>query len=116
MRFPGQRIKILVRRNLKMSGGKIAAQSVHATLALASLLAASPDDLMEMAYLTTVTLDASDQKFRLAKEKLDADGVTCYAFEDSGYTEVEPKTVTVLAFLEPDPKVEDGIRTEPDPS
>lgn len=68
MRFAGKRIKVLVRRNLKMSGGKIAAQGIHAALALASVIGATPEELMEMAYLTTVTLDASDQKFWRAKK------------------------------------------------
>lgn len=103
-RLQGQRIKILVRRNLKMSPGKVAAQSVHATLALASLLKASPAELLAMANLTTVTLDASDQKFWRAKKELDDKGIPCYAFEDAGYTEVEKNTTTVMAFLEPDPK------------
>jgi peptidyl-tRNA hydrolase len=103
-RLWGQRIKILVRRNLKMSPGKVAAQSVHAALALASVLNASPAELLKMANLTTVTLDASDQKFWRMKKELDDNGIPCYAFEDAGYTEVEKNTVTVLAFLEPDPK------------
>jgi len=99
-----QRIKILVRRNLKMSPGKVAAQSVHAVLALASIMKASPAELLQMANLTTVTLDASNQKFWKVKKELEENGIPCYAFEDAGYTEVENNTVTVLAFLEPDPK------------
>src|SRR5271163_1820487 len=106
-RLWGKRIKILVRRNLKMSPGKVAAQSVHASLALASIMNASPDELMMMANLTTVTLDASDQKFWNAKKELDEVGIPCYAFEDAGYTEVEKNTVTVMAFLETDPKGEE---------
>src|SRR5271155_991635 len=103
-RLWGKRIKVLVRRNLKMSPGKVAAQSVHAVLALASVMQASSAELMTMANTTTVTLDASDQKFWRAKKELDETGIPCYAFEDAGYTEVEKNTVTVLAFLEDDPK------------
>ena len=103
-RLWGKRIKVLVRRNLKMSPGKVAAQSVHAVLALASVMQASSAELMTMANTTTVTLDASDQKFWRAKKELDEAGIPCYAFEDAGYTEVEKNTVTVLAFLEDDPK------------
>jgi peptidyl-tRNA hydrolase len=106
-RLWGKRIKILVRRNLKMSPGKVSAQSVHASLALASIMKASPEELMMMANLTTVTLDASDQKFKWAQEELTENGTPFWAFEDSGYTEVEPKTVTVMAFLETDPKAEE---------
>ena len=109
-RLWGKRIKILVRRNLKMSPGKVAAQSVHATLALASIMEASPAELMTMANLTTVTLDASNQKFWQAKQELEANGIPLYAFEDAGYTEVEKNTVTVMAFLENDPK--EGERSE----
>jgi peptidyl-tRNA hydrolase len=90
-----------------MSPGKIGAQSVHAALALASIMKASPDELMMMANLTTVTLDASDQKFNNMREELTQNGIPFWAFEDSGYTEVEKNTVTVMAFLEPDPKSEE---------
>jgi peptidyl-tRNA hydrolase len=105
-RLWGKRIKILVRKNLKMTPNKIAAQSVHATLALASVMQASPAELMAMANMTTVTLDASNQKFWRAKKELEENGILCYAFEDAGYTEVEKNTVTVMAFLEDDPKAE----------
>lgn len=37
-----KRIKILARKNLKMSPGKLAAQSVHAALALAALVPLDP--------------------------------------------------------------------------
>jgi peptidyl-tRNA hydrolase len=109
-RLWGQRIKILVRRNLKMSPGKIAAQSVHATLALASIMEATPAELLMMANLTTVTLDASNQKFWNTKKELEEKGIPCYAFEDAGYAEVEKNTTTCMAFLEPDPK--EGERNE----
>lgn len=87
-----------------MSPGKIAAQSVHATLALAAVMEASPAELLMMANLTTITLDASNQKFWRMKKELEDDGIPFYAFEDAGYTEVEKNTTTVMAFLEPDPK------------
>ncbi len=103
-RLWGKRIKILVRRNLKMSPGKVAAQSAHAVLAFASVMQVSPAELAEMANMTTVILDASDQKFWQASKELDREGIFHYIFEDAGYTEVEKNTATVMAFLEPDPK------------
>jgi peptidyl-tRNA hydrolase len=113
-RLQGQRIKILVRRNLKMSPGKVAAQSVHGVLGLASVLEASSAELLMMANLTTVTLDASNQKFWQTKKELDESGTPLYLFEDAGYTEVEKNTATVLVFLEPDPKAEE--RGQPAPT
>lgn len=99
-----KRIKILARRNLKMSAGKLAAQSVHAALGLAALMAATPEDLVVMANLTCVVLEASDQKFNQEGDKQIADNNRVYIFYDAGYTEVEPNTVTCMAFLEDDPK------------
>lgn len=103
-RLWNKRVKILARRNLKMSGGKLAAQSVHAVLGLAALMEASPSEVATMGNMTCVVLDASDQKFRQAQEALEEAGEPFYVFADAGYTEVEKNTVTCLAFLETDPR------------
>ena len=88
-----KRIKILCRKNLKMSPGKLAAQAVHAALALTSLEKLDP-------LQSVVVLEVTDRKFN---EKINGEGKLAVV-RDVGYTEVAPGTLTCLAFLEDDPR------------
>jgi peptidyl-tRNA hydrolase len=88
-----KRIKILVRRNLKLTKGKFGAQCVHAALGL----------LNPNAMMSVITLEKSDKKFEEAK----LDHPDAYVVHDAGYTEVAPGTETCLAFYEDDPRGED---------
>jgi PTH2 family peptidyl-tRNA hydrolase len=99
-----KRIKLLVRKNLKMSEGKIAAQCVHAALGLNSMLFTPgmphlPLDGME----SVVCLQVSDKKFNEEKDFIHED---VYIVQDAGYTEIPAGTETVIAFLEDDPRGE----------
>jgi peptidyl-tRNA hydrolase len=80
------KLKILYRRNLKMTPGKIAAQAVHAAIALEA------DDPM----MSVVVLGVSDKKFE--EEKLVHRRIA--VVRDAGYTEVMPNTETCLAFYD----------------
>lgn len=103
--FRNLRVKVVAKRNLQMSDGKLAAQSVHAVLELAALYAPlTKEELHEMANLTCVVLQASNQKFEAEKKRL---GPFCVVFKDAGFTEVEPETETCLVYLEKDPKAEE---------
>ena len=106
------RIKIIARRNLKMTPGKLAAQSVHAALGLASRLANDAGEVNEMANLTTVVLEYSDQKYRRALIEQALLSNPVYIFKDAGYTEVEAETETCAAFMEFDPKGDEHDKTE----
>jgi len=86
------RIKILVRRNLKLTPGKQSAQCVHAALALYKM--------EPRAYHSCVVLEVSDKKFQEAISSHSLISVV----EDAGYTEVSPGTRTALAFYEEDPR------------
>lgn len=84
------KIKILYRKNLKMSPGKLAAQAVHAALGLAEIHEEAADPMMSV-----VVLGVSDTKFDEAQiEHLG------YVVEDAGFTEVAPGTETCFAFIE----------------
>jgi PTH2 family peptidyl-tRNA hydrolase len=83
------RIKVLYRKNLKMSPGKLAAQTGHAVLGLQSIVDTS-----------IVVLEASDRKFFEKLEELKVGGKEHHAVCDAGRTEVEPGTITCVAFLE----------------
>jgi peptidyl-tRNA hydrolase len=85
------RLKILARKNLKMTPGKLAAQSVHAALGLAlkaQLEAAMP----------VVVLEVSDKKFNEAVAAHECN----YVVHDAGYTEVPRGSQPCVAFLEED--------------
>ena len=88
-----KRIKFLVRRNLKLSAEKMAAQCVHAALALNKTI---PLDAMQ----SVVVLQISDKKFEEAKAEKPEHAL----IRDAGYTEVAPGTETCMAFLEDDPR------------
>jgi peptidyl-tRNA hydrolase len=91
---PQERIKVLYRKNLKMSPGKIAAQAVHAALALKE----SRGHINAMT--SVVVLGVSNRKFDEAKQNASG-GMTIV--RDAGYTEVEPGTETCMAFVEVEP-------------
>jgi peptidyl-tRNA hydrolase len=85
------KIKVLYRRNLKMTPGKLAAQTGHAVLGL------QPVD----SYTAIVVLAASDKKFFEKVEELKGTAeVKHNVVTDAGLTEVEPGTNTCLAFIE----------------
>jgi peptidyl-tRNA hydrolase len=80
------RIKVVYRKNLKMSPGKLAAQTGHAVLGLNGAYAS----------MSIVVLEASDKKFQETKA---AHPEACVV-RDAGRTEVAPGTETVLAYFE----------------
>ena len=87
------RIKILVRRNLKMSDKKMSAQCVHAALGLSR-------KFPKQDHWACVVLDASDKKFDEAKVA----HPEAYVVTDAGLTEVPPVSETAIAWFENDPR------------
>lgn len=79
------RVKIIYRRNLSMTPGKLAAQAVHAAVALK----------VTDNTLPVVVLECSDKKFWETVERHSA-----VTIQDAGVTEVEPGTTTCAAFIE----------------
>lgn len=78
------KIKVIYRKNLKMSPGKLAAQTIHAAMGLAN---PRPD--------IVVVLGVSCKKFwELVDEK------DCYIHRDLGLTEVEAGEVTAAAWVD----------------
>jgi peptidyl-tRNA hydrolase len=86
-----KKVKILVRKNLRLSRGKMAAQAVHAALDLVSL---GFIDVDSYKGLPVIVLEVSDKKFEENKAR------KLISIFDAGYTEVKPGTETCLAYLE----------------
>jgi len=89
------KVKVFVRRNLKMTTNKTAAQVAHSVVGLD---VGKPDII--------VVLDASDKKFFELLDKLYEDNIKHYkdgtkyhVVIDAGYTEVEAGTRTCVAFV-----------------
>lgn len=101
-----QRIKLLVRKNLKMSSGKIAAQCVHAALGLNEEAAKEyPYELYCLSpMLSVIVLQVSDAKFKEAKQAMVQTQTPFYVVADAGFTEIAAGTETVIAFMEEDPR------------
>lgn len=82
------KIKILVRKKLNLSPGKLAAQAVHAALLLCTLEEINP-------MMPVVVLIVNEKPFNDAKMR-----EKCALIKDAGYTEVPAGTETCLAYLE----------------
>lgn len=82
-------LKVLIRKNLKMSANKAASQAVHAAI---GLMLSDP----RKQYSRCVVLSVSDRKFAEKIKAAESHWIT----RDAGRTEVEPGTETALAFWE----------------
>jgi peptidyl-tRNA hydrolase len=82
------KVKILYRKNLKMSPGKVAAQAVHAAVGLGHTYESMP----------VVVLGVSDKRFNDMATRLADSEKSFYIVADAGLTEVEPGTLTCLAY------------------
>lgn len=88
-------IKIIYRRNLKMSPGKLAAQCVHAAIGLKEVLTT-----LLTAETSVVVLEASDKKFDEIFQGLEYKNKAVCKVKDAGYTELKPGTETCFAYME----------------
>ncbi len=86
-------IKVLVRKNLKMTAAKMAAQVAHAALGLQRTC---PKDHYPSDQFGVIVLNMTDKKFEEAKAKIDSK----YIVTDAGLTEIPPNTETALAYWE----------------
>ena len=89
-----RRLKIIYKKNLKMSPGKIAAQCVHAAAGLS----------FTNGLMSVVVLGVSDNKWKEIMKELGVKGYvipfSCYIVKDAGLTEVKAGTETCAAYYE----------------
>ncbi len=91
---------IIVRADLGMGKGKLAAQSSHASLsAYKKVLKADPDvaRAWEMEGQKKIVLKVqSEEELLDCFQKAKAAGIPCELIRDAGHTQVEPGTITCL--------------------
>ena len=90
---------ILVRQDLKLSKGKLAAQASHASVD--AVLRSHKDDLKKWQDqgMKKVILKVADLNELLEHRKKAEDaGLVCALITDAGHTELPPGTVTCLAI------------------
>ncbi|AET39719.1 aminoacyl-tRNA hydrolase Ecym_4699 [Eremothecium cymbalariae DBVPG len=107
------RMALVVRSDLQMTKGKVAAQCCHAALACYRLIAEEPSRDSYNPHMVSRWLSRGQAKITLKcpdKESMDelfanalALGINCYVVHDAGRTQIEAGSATVLG-LGPAPK------------
>ena len=91
-------IYVFVNKSLNMSGGKLAAQAVHAALMVAFSNRMSPHSWTSSIHRTVLIMEARDENhIRNIQDYLIERVVFCQMIIDEGVNEIEPITITALA-------------------
>lgn len=90
---------IIIRRDLGMSVGKIAAQACHASIGSYKKVKESKIHRWNLNGQRKVVLAVDTEKeiVKLHKRTIE-EGVPCFLVEDAGLTELEPGTITALGL------------------
>ena len=96
---------LIVRTDLKLSAGKIVAQTGHAAVEVALKAKRNEADLLarwrnEGARKIALKVPDEDTLKRLFGEATEA-GLVAYLVKDAGHTEIPPGTLTVVGILGP---------------
>ena len=92
---------IIVRNDLKMGKGKIAAQACHASLGVYKKVKGLDKKLIKVwedGGEKKVVLAASLDELMEFKKWADGVGVKSYLVKDAGHTQLEPGTITALGL------------------
>ena len=90
---------IIVRTDLKMGTGKIAAQSCHASLEAYKKTNIVKKKLWELGGTKKVILKiGSEQELRILLEKCRKQNLSCAIIKDAGRTQLKPGTTTALGI------------------
>ena len=101
---------IVIRKDLKMGAGKIAAQASHASLAAFLKAKKSDKDEWEKSGMKKVVLKVSSEKELKEICKLARDEkLKCEIIRDAGLTQIEPGSITALGIGPADDKKIDKI-------
>ena len=90
---------IIVRRDLKMSKGKMIAQCIHASLGAYKRIDEEIIKKWELEGQKKVVLEVdSEKKILDLYRKLKKEKISCFLVEDAGLTELESGTITALGI------------------
>lgn len=94
------KLVLLVRTDLEMGKGKIAAQCCHAAVGVCRELTADESAAYDRANHTKIVLRVNGGEAELLerRERAKRAGLRTYLVEDAGHTQVDPGTRTVLAI------------------
>ena len=104
---------IVVRADLKMGKGKLAAQSSHSSLSAYKKVAKSNPDIAraweeEGQKKVVLKVNSESELYEFFQKGKDA-GIPCELIRDAGHTQLEPGTVTCFAAGPWDEKVLDAV-------
>ena len=101
---------ILVRKDLRLPSGKMAAQACHASGEAAYQLSETDYEAWRSTGMAKVVLRVDSLEELLAIQKIGiATGITCALITDEGRTCIEPGTITCLGMGPADPAELDKI-------
>lgn len=90
---------IIVRSDLKMGKGKLAAQCAHASVASMDKASRTKNELWKLAGMKKVIVKVSSlTELQSLKKKADSLHIPNALITDAGHTQLEPGTVTVLGI------------------
>ncbi|HLD18681.1 MAG TPA: peptidyl-tRNA hydrolase Pth2 [Candidatus Nanoarchaeia archaeon] len=90
---------ILVRKDLKLPSGKLAAQVAHASLEAALKTNKSIMDAWRNSGAGKIVLKVADEaELKEFEKRIKAEKIPCVLITDAGHTVLEPGTVTALGI------------------
>ena len=90
---------LIVRNDLKMGKGKIAAQSAHASVEAADRVSKAKKDAWKAEGMKKVVVKVSSlEELKALKKKADSLNIKSALISDAGRTQLEPGTITVLGL------------------
>ena len=96
---------LIVRSDLKLSSGKVVAQTGHAAVEVALIAKRKEADLLarwRSEGARKIALKVPDEEsLRYLYEKAKNSGLVTYLVKDAGHTEIPPGTFTVVGILGP---------------
>eukprot|EP01128_Nolandella_sp_AFSM9_P003530 TRINITY_DN1524_c0_g1_i1.p1 TRINITY_DN1524_c0_g1~~TRINITY_DN1524_c0_g1_i1.p1 ORF type:complete len:252 (+),score=62.14 TRINITY_DN1524_c0_g1_i1:31-756(+) len=109
--FANHKLVMCVRKDLKMSVGKIAAQCCHATLGIYKRVHQANPHMLSLwenggAKKVVVELEGAELIANLERQAFDK-SLPSHVVRDAGRTEVDPGTATVFAIFGPENLVDD---------
>ena len=100
---------IIISSDIKMSKGKTAAQSAHASVEALGRADKKISDAWKKAGQKKIVLKAGEEELIDMEKKCKKEKIPCALIRDAGLTELQPNTITALGIGPDDEKKIDKI-------